>query len=226
MGVTDVIELIGIVVAIIFGASSWFYSQKSKRTSEESIQIAKNANKLSEESIKISKEANALSERSIKIAEETMSINKENIELYSSYNPIILNTNSEKNKIVFIKKDYSDYILILKIQITNRSIQPVTIKNYSCYLGKEGNSMYLYFDKTDMMDIESYTTGVTSTKLENVNKFPVYLQANEMKEITIAVGLGNSEFQQYYARNGIQIDFETTNSSKEIWVSSENTILY
>ncbi len=226
MEMKDIIEIIGIVVAIIFGAISWFYSQKSKKISEESIEIARNANKLSEESIKISKDANKLSERSIKIAEETMNINKENIELYSSFNPIILSNNSEKNKIVFIKKDYSDYILLLKIQITNRSIQPVTIKNFSCYLGKEGNSMYLYINKEDMIDIESYTTGVTPIKLENVNKFPIYLQGNEMKEVTIAIGLDNSYCKQYYAKDGIQIEFKTTNASKKIWISSEHTIEY
>ena len=60
MEMKDIIEIIGIVVAIIFGAISWFYSQKSKKISEESIEIARNANKLSEESIKISKDANKL----------------------------------------------------------------------------------------------------------------------------------------------------------------------
>ena len=62
MNTVEIIELIGVVVAIIFGAVSWFYSKKSKIISEE-------ANKLSEESLKIAKDANKLSEKSIKIAE-------------------------------------------------------------------------------------------------------------------------------------------------------------
>lgn len=217
MNTVEIIELIGVVVAIIFGAVSWFYSKKSKIISEE-------ANKLSEESLKIAKDANKLSEKSIKIAEE--SINKESVEFKSTTNPILLSNKSGKNNIVFNKKDYSDFILLLEIQVTNHSLQPISLKKFSFYIGKGENSIYMYIDKDDLIDIESYTITSEVRKIKNVNKFPMYLQANEMKEVTIAIGLNSADYQQYYARNGVEIRFETTNSQKLLYIPSDNTIEY
>lgn len=219
MDVVEIIELLGVGVAIIFGGISWYYSSKAQK-------ISKKANELSEESVKIAKDANKLSEKSLKISEESISINKENVELEDFTNPILLNNMSGKNNIVFVKRDYSDFILLLKIKITNHSIQPVTIKQYSVYIGKAPNSSYMYFDRDNMIDIEAYNTVTGLIKLENVNKFPMYLQAKEMKQVTIAIGLTNSEYQQYYARNGVEITFETTNSQKKIYIPSDNTIEY
>lgn len=219
MNTVEIIELIGVVVAIIFGAVSWFYSKKSKIISEE-------ANKLSEESLKIAKDANKLSEKSIKIAEESININKENVELKSTTNPILLSNKSGKNNIVFNKKDYSDFILLLEIQVTNHSLQPISIKKFSFYIGEGENSIYMYIDKDDLIDIESYTITSEVRKIKNVNKFPMYLQANEMKEVTIAIGLNSADYQQYYARNGVEIRFETTNSQKLLYIPSDNTIEY
>ncbi len=219
MNTVEIIELIGVVVAIIFGAVSWFYSKKSKIISEE-------ANKLSEESLKIAKDANKLSEKSIKIAEESININKENVELKSTTNPILLSNKSGKNNIVFNKKNYSDFILLLEIQVTNHSLQPISLKKFSFYIGKGENSIYMYIDKDDLIDIESYTITSEVRKIKNVNKFPMYLQANEMKEVTIAIGLNSADYQQYYARNGVEIRFETTNSQKLLYIPSDNTIEY
>lgn len=219
MNVVEIIELIGVGVAIIFGIISWYYSKETRK-------ISKKANELSEESVKIAKDANKLSEKSLKIAEESMNINKENIELNCITNPILLNNKSNKNNIMFVKKDYSDFILLLKVQIANHSIQPTTVKQFSFFIGEGKNSMYMYINREEMINIESYSTGSEIIKVKDVNKFPIYIQGNEVKEVTIAVGLDKSEYQQYYARYGVELQFETTSSQIKLYVPSDNTIEY
>ncbi len=211
METIEVIELCGVGVALILGVISFFISKKSNR-------IAAEANELS-------KKSNELSKKSIDISEEIAGLNKENVK-FSNITNILIIKNDKDGKIEFGKnKSYAEYIILFFIRITNLSLQPVTIEDFSLSLGKGKDSSYVYINKDDVPDIKSYET-VYGTKVpKNLNTFPLYLQGNKSEEITIMAELSNSDYHKFLNK-GAEITFDTTSSRKNLFMSSDNVIEY
>ena len=95
ISVMDIVEFLGVITAIIFGAISWVYSKK--------------ANNISEKSLESAKEANTLSERSLKISEKIENDNNESVDIEVSYVRVLDN---DDTKVVCSKPCYTDYLLL------------------------------------------------------------------------------------------------------------------
>ena len=200
MGVIEIIVLIGIIISFVFGLISLIVSLKANS---------------------FSKNANKISEKSLKLSEECANMNKENISLSHIDNPIILCCD---DCILFDNEDNygGDYYLIVNVLINNKSLQPVTIKNYSCYLGTGKDNIYI--PNIDYVHIKEYKVS-KSIKVDSTI-FPIYLNGNESKKVSVAISIGKAEYSQYYGKNGIQLSFSTTQSVKSIYIKSDNTIDY
>ncbi len=200
MEIIEIIELLGITIAFITGISSFIISLKSNN-------ISKRSNKISEESLKLSKECANMS--------------KENIELNHIGNPVLIT--GDKCILFNNDKGYEgDYYLIVNILINNKSLQPITIKDFSCFLGTGKDSIYI--SNIDYIKIKEYT--MFEKIIVNSTIFPIYLNGNESKEVSVAISLGKAEYNQYYGKSGIELNFSTTYSSKKINIKSDNTIDY
>ena len=197
MELIEIIELIGIIIALITGVSSFILSLKSNS-------LAKKSNKISEDSLRLS--------------QECANMNKENVHLSHIENCIIV---SIDNCVLIDNEDTygGDFCLIVNVLIDNKSLHPVTIKDYCCYLGSGKDSVYIC--SIDYVHLKEYNkTSINSTF------FPIYLNGNESKEVSVAILLSKVEYNQFYAKNGIELSFTTTHSSKKIYIKADNTIDY
>ena len=208
--VMDIVEFLGVITAIIFGVISWVYSKKANNISEKSLESAKEANRLSEESLKVAKEANTLSERSLKISEKIENDNNESVDIEVSYVRVLDN---DDTKVVCSKPCYADYLLIVPVRITNKSAQPVTIKELWTRWGKDGE--YNCLDSDDFVDLNFYE----SEKFENVNTFPLYLKAKESKKVNIVITLFNQDDKLKFISKGMTFNLDATQSSYKFYVS-------
>lgn len=203
MDVIEILELVGIAVAIFFGIVSWVNSVK--------------ANKTAEEANKISKDANALSERSIKISERMEKETKENIKIKRNSNLMLLK-NDEKFVRLKSGKSYCDFLCVIPLEITNLSSMPVTLKRPTFYWGKDGE--YLYLSDDEFITLESYK----DEEYQNVNPFPLYFKEKETKNIFVVIEFTNSDRLVFYSNKGITLNFEATQSNYSIYINEQNVI--
>jgi len=141
MELIEIIKLIGIIIALITGVSSFILSLKSNN-------LAKKANKISEDSFKLS--------------QECANMNKENVHLSHIGNCIIVPID---NCVLIDNEDtYSgDFCLIANI------LQPITIKDYGCYLGSGKDSVYIC--KIDYVHLKEYNKTSTNSTFSNIFKW-------------------------------------------------------
>ena len=106
------VEIIGIGLSFVLGVISLIFAIKSNNT-------AKKANL-------ISNEANNIASKSLKISQEQQNEKKENIVISLYKNIEILKTNPSIKYIG--NPSWDDYLLIIPIEIKNKSSKPVSIK--------------------------------------------------------------------------------------------------
>jgi len=111
-----VIEIVGIIIAIIVGAFSIGCSINANSKS-------KKANKIAQEALELSK----------KINNQYL----ENISFESITNPVILKKHVSIDYKIQENADYSAFYLILQIRINNKSFQPTTINEVSIIIGNQ-----------------------------------------------------------------------------------------
>ena len=197
MNVTDIIEIIGICITLIIGACS--------------IYIALKSNKISKEAISISKESNDIASKSLKISQDVQNEQKENVEISSYSNIEIL----KQSPLIQYKGNpcWDDYLLIIRVEIKNKSTRPVSVKRPFFCFGKDGEYMYVADD--DFYYIEGYNQYLS---------FPCYLKEKETKHVDIIIGISSSDRLNFYANKGITLSFEGTNGNYKKYFSSTSVI--
>ena len=142
---------------------------------------------------------------------------------FESINPIIIKQNVNIEFKSEGDNDFSDFYLILNIRINNKSFQAVTINKVTIFIGKDGDETY--HNSSDLVDVISYKEYRKNIKLKNVNEFPYYLQPNESKDITIVLGLMETDRLQFVT-NGATLNFSTPNKTYTLPIKSANTLEY
>lgn len=200
MELFEIVELIGIVVAIIVGISSIIFSLIAHFKSKE-------ANKIAKEALELSKKINQQ--------------NLENILLENIKNPVLLKRHINIDYKNMENSDYSDYYLILQIRINNKSFQAATINEISAFIGKEGNANY--FNMDDLVDVLSYDDFSKKVYLKNINEFPYYVLPKESKNITIVIGIEETDRIQFLA-NSCQLELKTSQKIYKLSVDGSMAI--
>lgn len=190
---SSIIEIIGIIISFILGLISLTYAIKS-------YNMSKKANA-------ISKEANEIASKSLKISQDNQNEQKENIEI-NSYDCLKI---LKQNPLIQYKGNpcWNDYLLIIPVEINNKSSKPVSIKRPFFFFGKNGE--YLYISDDDFYYVEGYNQEI---------KFPYYMKERETKHVDIIIGISSSDRLNFYSNKGITLSFEGTNNNYKKYFSS------
>lgn len=195
-----VIEIVGIIIAIIVGAFSIVCSINANSKSKKANEIAQDALELSQ-----------------KINNQYL----ENISFEDITNPVILKKNVSIDYKIQENADYSAFYLILQIRINNKSFQPTTINEVSIIIGNQQSNNY--FNMNDLVDIVSYMDFNKKIILKEVNEFPYYLMPNESKNITLVLGIEETDRIQFIT-SGCELTFKTSNKIYKTKIDGQMTI--
>ena len=191
------IEIIGISLSFILGLISLIFAIKSYNTSKKSNTI--------------SNEANDIALKSLKIAQDVQNEQKENIEISSYKNIEILKRNSNIQFVGNISWD--DYLLIIPVEIKNKSSKPVSIKRPFFFWGNEGE--YFYVSDDEFYNVEGYNQKID---------FPYYMKEKETIHIDIIIGISSSDRLVFYSNKGITLSFEGTNNNYKKFFATTSVI--
>lgn len=107
------------------------------------------------------------------------------------------------------------------MRINNHSYQAVTVNKLYANIGKKDDD--IFFSMNDLVDIVSYVDYTKTIKLKNVNELPCYLLPNESKNITIILGIMETDRVQFIA-NGASLSFRTSTKSYNTQIKWGNII--
>lgn len=193
----NIIEIIGISLSFVLGLISLIFAIKS-------YNMSKKANL-------ISNEANDIALKSLKISQDNQNEQKENIIITAYKNLEILKTNPSIQYIG--NHGWDDYLLIVPVEIKNKSSKPVSIKRPFFFWGNHGD--YLYVGDDEFYYIEGYN--------QKVN-FPYYMKEKETIHIDIIIGITSSDRLKFYSNNGITLTFEGTTNNYKKYFSATSVI--